>query len=117
MTTKHRDARREAQGVGRSRERSDDFYRPPYEPSPSTLALLRATWGRRDRLDPRERDMIWSFLQRIRGGPLTQPQLEAAVRIGASIGIGHDAPEETNDVSRRPAPQPWGPLPLRPPGR
>jgi hypothetical protein len=48
---------------------------------------------------------------------LTPRQLESAVALGRRLGIGHDAPEEPGDRPRVPAPQPWGPLPLRPPGR
>ena len=86
------------------------------------LALLRAIWARRDEIGARERDMIWSFLQRAQAAALSDRQLDAAAKIGAAHGIGFDDPRledppEPSDTSRRPAPQPWGPLPLRPPGR
>lgn len=78
--------------------------------------------------------MILSFLQRIQGAPLTEPQKSAAIAIGRGVGVGYDDPafDDPPEASEAPPvhtdprplggsralrPQPWGPLPLRPPGR
>ena len=91
--------------------RSADFVAPP-----SALALLRAVWGKRHLLDQREREIISGALNRLHSGPLSERQEAAAVAIGKSVGVGYDDPA-FDSPSRVPAPNPWGPRPLKPPGR
>jgi hypothetical protein len=119
---------------GQTRHDVENQRRAPYEAPPSILALLRGIWSRRAEINARERDMIWSFLQRAREAPLSDRQLDAAAKIGAAHGIGFDDPRLEDPPgplgtppphtdprpfggSRALHPQPWGPLPLRPPGR
>jgi hypothetical protein len=129
MTSQHRRARHEAQGPARGKTSEPVYHRPKYEAPANVLALLRSTWSKRDLLTERERGAIWDFLARSRSGPLTDRQLAYAVDIGRSVGIGFDddvpAPIEQPPAHTDPRPfggsrarpaQPWGPLPLRPPG-
>jgi hypothetical protein len=123
MRTRKTKGRRGSTATGGSRQvaRRDEINdwraAAPYEPEPAVLALLRATWGRRDRLADYERTRIWSFLRWIEQKALTPAQLESAKRIGASVGVGFDDPTlDAPEPTTKPV-QPWGPLPLRPPGR
>lgn len=116
MTVQHRHAKREAQGSQQARRERGE--RPvAFEPPPHEVALLRGIWGQRHQLSASTRGLVAVYLERVQRRPLTAAELAAAVAIGQRLGIGFDAPEEPGDRARRPAPQPWGPLPLRPPGR
>lgn len=99
------------------RPRDPDERPAPFEPPPHEVALLRAIWARRDELSARGRKLVHGYLQRLQRRALTAAEIGAAVGIGRTLGIGFDAPEEPGDRPRREASQPWGPLPLRPPGR
>lgn len=77
------------------------------------VALLRNVYAKRERLSVREREMIHSFLGQVQKRTLTPPQIEAAKAIGRSLGVGYDDPT----LDEPAAPQPWGTLPLKPPGR
>lgn len=105
-------------GARRAPRPHDPDERPaPYEPPPHEAALLRAIWARRGELSGRCRELVHGYLQRLQRRALTSAETTTAAEIGRRLGIGYDAPDEPGDVARRPAPQPWGPLPLRPPGR
>lgn len=106
-----------AAGGGRAQHRGESYERrAPYEPAPAVLALLRGTWEKRAVLDAREREAVWSMLQRIREGALTDRQIAYARDIGKRVGVGYDDPAlDAPRVSDRT--QPWGPLPLKPPGK
>lgn len=90
-----------------------------YDVPPSVLALLRTTWGRRDRLDAKEREIVRSLLERVQARSLTEAQLELAKTIGRRVGVGYDDPAEEAPIAPAGAraAQPWGALPLKPPGR
>lgn len=87
-----------------------------YEPQPSVLALLRGIWGKRDLLDASDRAKVWGFLRWVEKKALTPAQLESAKRLGSSVGVGFDDPA-LDDPAPATSVQPWGPLPVRPPGR
>lgn len=84
-----------------------------YEAPPSTLALLRAIWAKREQLRPDLGGMIHGFLQRAREAPLTPKQLQTAIGIGRDLGIGYDDPAFEGPCRV----EMWGPLPKKPPGR
>lgn len=96
----------------------------PFEPDDRVAALLRAIWSRRAELTTSSRELVFSLLGQARTQPLTDKQLDAAATIGRQLGIGFDDPrlDDTPTSPATPVPparavQPWGPLPLRPPGR
>lgn len=103
-------------GAPRKLRYDPDERRVPVEAPPSTLALLRGIYALRRRLEPRELEKIESFLQRARSRALTPAQLAAAIQIGRSVGVGYDAPDTAGDPPTTSSAQPWGPLPMRPPG-
>lgn len=114
-----RHARSSSTGGGRPRL---PVYRPPrpapFEPHPAVLALLRSTWAQRDRLTTTSRDIVRSFLQQARTRALSDRQLDVAAKIGASVQVGFDDPRLDDPApTKAPRVQPWGPLPLKPPGR
>ncbi len=91
----------------------------PYDAPPSALALLRGTWGRREYLDAKEREIVSSLLTRTRTRALTEAQLELAKKIGRRVGVGYDDPADEapiRDACFVPL-QPWGALPMKPPAR
>ena len=120
MGTPYKDARRQAQGP-QARERAAAVNDRPaaFDAPPSVLALLRTTWGRRDRLDAKEREIVRSFLERVLARPLTEAQLQLAKEIGRRVGVGYDDLTEEAPIAPAGAraTQPWGALPLKPPGR
>lgn len=120
MGTPYKDARRQAQGL-QARERAAAVNDRPaaFDAPPSVLALLRTTWGRRDRLDAKESAIVRSFLERVQARPLTEAQLQLARTIGKRVGVGYDDPAEEAPIAPTGvrAAQPWGVLPLKPPGR
>lgn len=106
-------------GTRRSGSAGENDRPAAFDAPPSVLALLRTTWGRRDRLDAKERAIISSFLERVQARPLTEAQLELAKTIGRRVGVGYDDPAEEAPIAPAGARavQPWGALPLKPPGR
>lgn len=116
-SNRYRDAKREAQGAERGRSRGDapDHFRPPCQAPDNILALLRATWAKRQHLTDRERSIIFSCLRRAEKGALSPAQLDAAKAIGKSLGVGFDDPPV--EAPNAKTAHPWGPLPLKPPGR
>jgi hypothetical protein len=120
MDPRHKDARRQAQGTQTHGRYAGGNDRPAtYDAPPSVLALLRTTWGRRDRLDAKESAIVRSFLERVQARPLTEAQLQLARTIGKRVGVGYDDPAEEAPIAPTGvrAAQPWGVLPLKPPGR
>jgi hypothetical protein len=109
-----------ASGGGRSRIHRETVSdrRARYDAPPALLALLRATWTKRNLLAPKAREMIASFLRQAQAGPLTDKQIDAAAAIGQSVAVGFDDPRlDEPAVDAGSKVQPWGPLPLRPPTR
>lgn len=120
MGSRHRDARHEAQGAGRGKDRSSsEVFRPKVTAPEAQLALLRGAWSKRDLLTDREREIVWSFLRTAEHRALSPAQIATAQDIGRRVGIGYDDPafDDPSATSTSPSAQPWGPLPLRPPGR
>lgn len=90
-----------------------------FEPDPRVLALLRTIWARRDEIRTQStKNMIHSFLSQSQRRRLTDAQLDAAANVGRSLAIGFDDPrfDEPTEPAKTPTAQPWGPLPLKPPG-
>lgn len=105
-------------GGSRARERPEqEGRRAAYEAPPSVLALLRGTWAKRQHLTEREREAIFSMLTRAQTAPLSEKQIDYAQTIGKGVGVGYDDPAFDAASVIGPAKQPWGPLPLKPPGR
>ena len=118
-------------GVATARVHRD----PPaaqYVPDPATLAMLRATWAERHRLDAWGRKFILDMLNQIRRHRLSDKQIDKAAQVAARVQVGFDDPRLDVSTGTPPPPRPkpptllppnvlrverWGALPAKPPGR
>lgn len=91
-----------------------------FEPDPRVAAALRSLWGRRRDIRSGERALVFSFLRQAQRRILSGPQLAAIATIAERLRVGFDDPRNDDPAAMEPkrrSPQPWGALPLKPPGR
>ena len=121
MKTRKARGRRGSTATGGSRahlQRDRENTRPArYEPPPAVIALLQSTWSKRLLLSDKQRELVFSLLRQAHERPLSDRQLDVAAKIGASVQVGFDDPRLDDPSPPTRSVQPWGPLPLRPPGR